>query len=855
MFETSTPSAPSAAAHPDSPDTDDAAPVIFVLAITAPARAIVGGPRDDPDECDNHPGNDEHAHPAGPAGLCNDRSEYASQHIFSFLCSNNWLTAQSRSAKDLYQKPSEGNAYVATSKTLVHRMLNEGGETDRASPTPAKLHRRVRELEELNENFEQATRSVQRVVRLIQPELQRDFAAVDSFSGKEATSVEICELGVDILAGVATEHPDEVGSRANVLVRALSFEPSDYVRSTAANALHLVAEAQGESLSEILPTVIDSMNDPDWKVRHHTTAIVTEMPKAAAEHDGIVSSLKDGLEDPNWLVRAESARAVWNLADAGASHVRMTRSTLLTCLGDEEPRVRRLAGSALAATAADDVENVIDLVERLICDHDQPRKRAGAIRCANGLCTNYPESAEVLTDALVGSLFDSDERVRSAAADVLETFARYLPDRRDNLIDQLVWVLNDSEWTVTTAAAQALAILAEGRPERADELIHPLMNTLEHDSTLARFYSGQSIASFVEDAPETADIVETELTERLVEDDLELKKSVASVLFELDPEGQEHAKRVTRSLIEKRDDSQSDQRTGAAAGLAVIAFTNPDMLAEVDPVVIARPLEDEFISVPEPERVYIRQMTASTVLFAIQSAVFSTVPGVVQSAVEELIAIDPTSNREMRVFGTHALGQETTIKHCEKPETVIRTLAQSITDAEKEVRSRAAAGLLNATEHYPTLVAPYVDALEEGTRDSYFDCRSASTTAIGELGAREPALAERCLKTLEDAHVDDHWQVEVAAYGGFEVIAEIAPEKTGLYLGSLVDGLASIDENVQTSAADAITAILRSDATVQPDPSLRDSLRASATDSTVSDFVRTIVIELVIRTTPSTNRS
>jgi HEAT repeat protein len=273
-----------------------------------------------------------------------------------------------------------------------------------------------------------------------------------------------------------------------------------------------------------------------------------------------VDTLVPRLRGENWLVRTEAAWAVWNVAERDPTAVLAPRPALLDRPGDEEPDVRRVAGNALAVTADTGVDPHRDAVRDRLVDGATPKERAGALHCAHRLCTRSPDRTEPLTDAVCECIFDPSERVRSTAADVLETFARLLPGRRDATVDRLLDALEGPDWTVTSAAAEGLAVLAEGFPEYAERFVGPLVETLTHDSKLGPYYSGRSIATFLESVPGMTAPVETRLRRQPLVGDLRVRKNVAMALYELDPDGFENATRVIESVLDALDEGSASRR-------------------------------------------------------------------------------------------------------------------------------------------------------------------------------------------------------------------------------------------------------------------------------------------------------
>jgi len=726
-------------------------------------------------------------------------------------------------------------------------MAGADGDVGSGSLDHDDLLQAVDRMEDLDANPTRATEAVPEIVDLVGSELDRDFAAVEAYSGKTALSVEICELGLETLAGVAADRPGAVGPHADVVADALAAGPSTFVRQSAANTLRLVAEADPASVLGVLPTVVRNVDHADWEVRRHCLSVLGECADALLDDPDAVDTLTPRLRDENWLVRTEAARAVWNVAEIDPTAVHAARPALFECLSDDEPDVRRVAGNALAATAEARFESLREAVRNRLVDGETPEERAGALHCAHGLCTRDPDRTEPLTDPVLECVFDPNERVRSTAADVLETFARLLPERRDAIVDHLLDALEDSDWTVTSAAAEGLAVLAEGFPEYAETFVDPLVETLTHDSKLGPYYSGRSIATFLDAVPETTGAVEARLRQQLLVGDLRVRKNVAMALYELDPDEFENASRVIESLHDVLDDGSATQQRRAAAGLATIAFTDPTMLAAFDPDRFLGPLRESNDHPDDATETDIRRMIAVLVVFGIDADAFAAPRWAVAAAVAALTGVEESADRDVRLFAARALGKEATISHSSTPTAVIDALVEFATDADKDVRKRALAGLVTAAEQYPGRIERHLEEIDSATEDPQPDCRTAATTVIGTVGSRRPAVAERCLDRLGTLSTDDRWQTQAEAYRGFEAIAGVDPAAVSKYLGVLIAGLEDYDEDVRVSAAEALAAVLESDAIVAPDPELASRLRGIASDPDAAAFSKTVAVELLVR--------
>ena len=146
------------------------------------------------------------------------------------------------------------------------------------------LQQTVDRLAVLKANHTRATEAVPEIIGLVRPELDRDFAAVEAYSGKTALSAEICELGLETLAGVAADRPTKVAPHVDVLAAALAGGPSTFVRQSAANTLRLIAKYDANPVVDLLPTVVRAVDDPDWEVRRHCFSVLGECADAVLEN-------------------------------------------------------------------------------------------------------------------------------------------------------------------------------------------------------------------------------------------------------------------------------------------------------------------------------------------------------------------------------------------------------------------------------------------------------------------------------------------------------------------------------------------------------------------------------------------
>lgn len=712
------------------------------------------------------------------------------------------------------------------------------------------LREKRRELEAIEGDFTYSQESLATICDLVAPELTRNFAEVENVSGKTALSVGICELGLSILASFTVDCPKKVAPRTDFLAQALSFEPSEDVRVLAADCLRIIAEEDASEVTEVLVHLFDAVNDSSWKVRQHSLSALTEAPEQAVDLPEVGTAIETRLEDDMWLVRAAAAKTVSALGVISPESVETTREQLIAALGDEEPDVRREAGVALARIAAGDPLSTVKRIDRLAIEGSPPRKRAGALRCADELCSRYPEHSTQLTSTVVTGLFAESEKVRSAAADVLETFARLLPGTRDRIVDELIEALDDDDWTVSSAAARGLAIIAEGFPERAEAFVDPLLSTLSRDSVLTRYYCGRSIARFVDAVPEVSEKVEAELTNRLMNGSLELRKSVASVCHEMDSGERRYSTSILSNLTRELTTGSPDGRAGAASGIAAMAYVNPELLEGCDPKKIAQPLLAERSRNSTAKEQYTRQMIAAAVLFAIEEDVFNTVPGVVREAHAILTETGTSASSEVRIFATRAISQDAVFTQCESPESVVEYLLEMLSDPEDEVRLRAVSGLATATEHYHSIVAHHLGALENAVFDPVTDCRSAAVDAIGNIGSQIPRLRRRCLRSLAYALQDEPWQVQSEAIAGFHEIATVEIGVVVPYLSVLVNCLHHQHDLVGERSADTISRIIRSRQSIQINRALVPDLEQLLSHPQITPGGRTIAVEL-LSLTPS----
>lgn len=720
-------------------------------------------------------------------------------------------------------------------------------DTGHSNPSPADLQQLLDRLQSLDADPEQIESDLVTIRAIVRPELERDYTTVAEYTGKEARSIEICETGVSHLADLAETHPEETCASVDLLTEALTFQASATVREDAASALTRIAETHPTAVVKVLPPIIQALEDPSWEVRHHALAVIGEVPTVAVERTGLITRLDECLTDTMWLVRAEAARTLWSMAKIDAESVAPTLPTLITRLGDEEPEVRRVAGSALAQAAVADLDQVIDTIDEMARQHDDPLARAGAARAIHGLCTHYPEESKPLTGTVVECLFDSNGEVRTAAVESLETMARQYPARRETLIDRLLAVLDDPEWTVAYGAADALAILAQTVPERADELVAALLETLTRDSTLTRVWCGKAIVTLVDTVPETRATVETELVDRLMTASLDVKKSVGSTVEELASEVPDSAVRIRDTLLERMQTGAPQERADAAAGLATLAFTDPTLLDGCDSHQFEAPFTDHSASPTGTPHTDIKRMTAITILFALEDDVFAPSPSVVQTVINTLVSIEQTADQELRQFGFRALCQPTTVEQSSDPGMLIDAFEGALADPDDYVRARAAVGCATVADHHPDRVVSSPESLLEATTDPYLHCQLGAIEAIGTVATHVPATVNQCLPSLAPRLSDDDWQIRAEAAKQLHAIAEVAPAAVAAHGDHLLAALSDPETTTQERAANAIATLLQSGIHPPVPDSARERLATLSANPGEVMVIRTVSVELLLR--------
>ena len=193
--------------------------------------------------------------------------------------------------------------------------------------------------------------------------------------------------------------------------------------------------------------------------------------------------------------------------------------------------------------------------------------------------------------------------------------------------------------------------------------------------------------------------IEARLRQQLLVGDLPVRKNVAMALYQLDPDEFENATRVIESLVDVLIGGSSTQQRRVAAGLATIAFTHPEMLSEFDPARLTATLGEANNLPAEDPRHYIRRMTAVTVLLSFDAV--SVTPGAVADTVDLLSTVEPSADRDVRLFAARALGKKKTLTNCTTPTAVLSSLFEFASDPDKGVRKRALTGLGNGRRAVP----------------------------------------------------------------------------------------------------------------------------------------------------------
>ncbi|MFY4814607.1 HEAT repeat domain-containing protein [Haloarcula sp. AONF1] len=720
--------------------------------------------------------------------------------------------------------------------------MPDESEGEGPTTTTAELQRWRDLLDSLVEHPSRASAYVDSVAELLDTELTRCHTAVDAYVGKDAQSHEIRETCAEILADVAEDSPEQAAHAVPTLARALTTADSSATREDTAKALMRIAEAEPTAIEPRVETLRSGLEDDAWEVRHHTAAALGEVPASTIELDGIVGTFEQLLDDHNWLVRARAARALWRLAEEDAEAVESTLPSLFERLSDEEPRVRKRAGSAVAAVAASEPEAVAMRLDEIAGTDPDPAARAGAIRSLHGVVVRRPAATALLTDTVLTAFDDEDERVRSAAVEVSETLARAYPDRRDELVDKLLDVLDDPDWTVPAEAADTLAVSAKAVPDRVDEIVEGLLCTLRHESAPARHWCRKALTTLITEVPSTVEAVESGLFETMLHTEWEITTSAALTLETIASETDADMRVGDHLVTVLRTDSE--WRRDAAEGLAAIAISDPRILEGSWTSLKTFLIDGNFG--PE-ELLETRKLVAAVLLLGLEVDAFDSSTPTISSAVETLTRDGWDVGTTVSLVTMRALAKPTTQHRAHDLVKLVEILGNGLTASDAQVRARAATGLLETVERAPERVAQYLDELLILADDDSGDCRTAALDALGALTVAHPRVAPTCIEALGAALGDPEWQVRSTAVVRLGELATIAPGPTREQLPSVIKLFLESDVDVSYKAAKTSVAILETGAVGMIAPESAVVLRQALANSRQSDFVQTVAVELLAR--------
>lgn len=721
--------------------------------------------------------------------------------------------------------------------------MSDGPGGEESTITTGELQRRRELLGPLVDRPSRACEYVDAVTDILHTELARSHTTVDAYVGKDAQSRELQETCAGILADVAEAVPESATTAVPTLARALSTADSTATREDAAEALMRIAEAEPAAVESAVGTLRTGLEDDAWEVRHHTAAALGEVPSAALALEGIVETLERLLDDENWLVRARAAGALWRLAERDADAVEPARPALFERLGDDEPRVRRKAGSAIAAVAANEPEAVALRLDGMARGDPDPAARAGAIRAVHGVVVQRPTRTALLMDTVIGAFTDEDERVRAGAVEVSETLARTYSHRRDELVDHLLGVLDDPDWTVPAEAADTLAVSARAVPNRVDEIVAALLGTLQHESALARHWCGKALATLLDEAPSTIDSIDAGLLDLMMDAEWEVVTSAALTLERVTAEtGVETSVVDELGTIVRTD---PERRRQAAQALAAVCIADPQLLDGIwDDL-------ETFLSREGAGRSGTRQtrtLVAGTLLLGLEDAGFDPATGMAHRAIETLTGeLSEMATTAQRIT-IRALAQPTTQEQARDLAPALETLAGGLGADHPRVRARAATGFHEAVERAPERVATYLDQLLATAGDEQADCRTAALDALGALAVEHPRVAPTCIDALGAGLDDPAWQVRSTAVSRLGEAVSVAPAPARAQLESVIELFLEPDIDIPHEAARTSIEIVESGAVGKVADGSAEILRRVLSDAETSDFVQTVAIELLART-------
>jgi len=720
--------------------------------------------------------------------------------------------------------------------------MPDGPEGEGSTITTGELQRRRELLDPLVGHPSRAGEYVDSVADVLDAELARRHTAVDAYAGKDAQSRALRETCAEILADVAEEAPESAVSAVPTLSRALSAADSEATREDTAMALMRIAEAQPAAVQPEVDTLWSGLEDDAWEVRHHTAAALGEVPDATLNLDGIVETFERLLDDENWLVRARAAGALWRLAERDAGAVEPARSALFERLGDDEPRVRKKAGSAIAAVATGEPEAVGLRLDEMVRSDPDPAARAGAVRSVHGVVVQQPTKTALLIDTVIAAFGDEDERIRAAAVEVSETLARAYPHRRDELVDRLLGVLDDPDWTVPAEAADTLAVSARTVPDRVDEIVEALLDTLRHESALARYWCGKALATLLNETPSTTDAVKTGLLDLVLSAEWEVVTSAVLTL-----EGVTSETEAETSVVDELETivrTESERRRQAAEALAAICIADPRLLDGIWGSLETYLAERDA---SQDDTLETRKLVAATLLLGLENQAFDPGAGTVTRAIE--IATDDTDDVDTVVqrVTVRALAQSGIQHRAPDLTPILETLATGLAADRPQVRARAATGFLEAVERAPERVATYLDQLLATGDDERSDCRTVALDALGALAVEHPRVAQPCIDALSAGLDDSAWQVRSTAVRRLGEVTPVAPGPTREQLESVIELFLEPDVDIPYEAARTSTAIVETGTVGVIKGESAKILRQVCSGSETSNFVQTVAIELLAR--------
>ncbi|AQL43085.1 phycocyanin alpha phycocyanobilin lyase [Halorientalis sp. IM1011] len=339
-------------------------------------------------------------------------------------------------------------------------------------------------------------------------------AAIDALNqlGTDAMEALIAEM-----AGLNLNEDQQADwAKAKAFAKALSSDVPE-LRMAAANALGELGK------TDVLPTLLESLDDPDPRVRARVARACGRLEDARA-----TDALIERLSDPKAEVRREAAEAL------GAIGNRQALTALLDMFDDERGPIRRIAVGAMGNFG--DARPVEGLVSAL-SDDDASVRRA-AVYSIIELLSNVPtDQSHEIRETVVEQLNRTDDRsVLVPMIDILEESTQNRQRR-------------NTAWLLGRVADEDSA--GYGR------IVEALVETLEDDDQMTAQFAATSLAEI------GGTRVETRLLD--VVDDTSYAESVrAQAVFTLGKVGGERSRKRLDDLIDTTESEQLRKKAFSA---------------------------------------------------------------------------------------------------------------------------------------------------------------------------------------------------------------------------------------------------------------------------------------------------